>query len=369
MNYLKFFSIAIACAMCLPAFAAEFIVKGKVKHSEGRSKICLGYPGDDGNYLSDTANIVDGNFTIKGQVSVVQKATLQFISDDKAQRYIYLEFYLEPGNVLIEIDEDIREAQVSAGAEQALAVQLKGQIGGPRKELDSVFSTYRSVLAKKDSVLMKDYLAAVAKLSSAINLAELDFVKRNPESMVAFDVVKARSYIIDVERFSPFLAALGEKAKDSEEGREMSNRLEIAKKTGVGKPMIEVNLADSTGNLIKLSEVKGKYVLLEFWSSWCGPCRAENPNLKRAYAEFKDKGFEIYAVSLDSRKADWLKAIKDDDLPWIHVSDLQGLQCAAAVEYGIIAIPQNILIDNKGTIVEKNLRGDSLQITLSKLLN
>src|SRR5690606_10261788 len=112
-----------------------------------------------------------------------------------------------------------------------------------------------------------------------------------------------------------------------------------------------------------------KYVLIDFWASWCGPCRKENPNVKRMYDLFKDKGFEIYAVSLDRNQVAWEAAIKADNLTWIHVSDLQFWNSAAAKEYGVTAIPFTVLLDPEGNIIDKNLRGASLENKLKELLN
>jgi thiol-disulfide isomerase/thioredoxin len=107
--------------------------------------------------------------------------------------------------------------------------------------------------------------------------------------------------------------------------------------------------------------VGGKYVLIDFWASWCGPCRAENPNLVKVYNDFKDKGFDIFGVSLDTDRKSWLKAIKDDNLTWHHVSDLKGWENSAAQVYGVRAIPANVLLDKDGYIIGKNLRGEDLR--------
>jgi len=120
--------------------------------------------------------------------------------------------------------------------------------------------------------------------------------------------------------------------------------------------------------MIALSSFKGKYVLLDFWASWCGPCRAENPNVLKAYNEFKDKNFDVFAVSLDDKKENWLKAVKDDAMPWTQVSDLKGWKNQAAGMYAITAIPQNFLINPDGKIVASNLRGEALVKKLKELI-
>jgi thiol-disulfide isomerase/thioredoxin len=114
--------------------------------------------------------------------------------------------------------------------------------------------------------------------------------------------------------------------------------------------------------------VKGKYILIDFWASWCGPCRAEYPFLKKAYQQFKDKGFEIIGISLDEKKSDWLNAIKSNEFSWTELCDLKGRNNEIAVSYGIHAIPQSFLLDQNGRIIAKNLRGDDLIQKISELI-
>ena len=135
-----------------------------------------------------------------------------------------------------------------------------------------------------------------------------------------------------------------------------------------GSQAPEVTLPDFDGKTVSLSSLKGKYVLLDFWASWCGPCRGENPNVLAAYSRFKDKNFTVFGVSLDNQKDAWQKAINDDGLAWTQVSDLKGWNSPAVVTYGVHAIPSNFLIDPAGKIIARDLRGSRLEETLQEVL-
>ena len=157
--------------------------------------------------------------------------------------------------------------------------------------------------------------------------------------------------------------------KGSTGGKAFADKPAIAAKTSIGSTAMDFTQNDKTGKPVSLSAFRGKYVLVDFWASWCGPCRAENPNVVSAYAKYHPKGFDILSVSLDrpGDKDKWLRAIHADKLDWTHVSDLQFWQNAEAVAYGVGSIPQNFLIDPQGKIIAKGLRGDELEEKLSEI--
>ena len=136
----------------------------------------------------------------------------------------------------------------------------------------------------------------------------------------------------------------------------------------VGSAAPDFTITNSAGETIRLSDLKGKIVLVDFWASWCGPCRAENPNVVNAYEKYKNKNFTILGVSLDDNKANWMEAIKADKLNWLQISDLKKWESVAVNAYQIDGIPFNVLLDPEGKIVATDLRGDALQNTLSTLL-
>ena len=174
----------------------------------------------------------------------------------------------------------------------------------------------------------------------------------------------------DVSEIEFLFNSLSSNIQNTDEGKAISNQINIGKVTAIGSTALDFTQNDPKGNPISLSDFRGKYLLIDFWASWCGPCRKENPSVVRAYQQFKDKNFEILGVSLDNpgAKQNWLNAIQKDGLTWPQVSDLKGWQNAVAVQYNIQSIPQNLLLDPNGVIIAKNLRGENLSETLETYL-
>jgi thiol-disulfide isomerase/thioredoxin len=150
--------------------------------------------------------------------------------------------------------------------------------------------------------------------------------------------------------------------------KQRHQQVNVERKTAIGALAPDIALMDPEGNIRKLSSLKGKIVLIDFWASWCGPCRKENPNVVAVYQKYHDKGFEIYSVSLDKDRESWLKAIAKDNLLWPdHVSDLKYWKSEGAAAYGVTSIPYTVLIDKKGKIVAKKLRGEELENKIKEL--
>lgn len=157
--------------------------------------------------------------------------------------------------------------------------------------------------------------------------------------------------------------------QQSKQGREIAERIALLSKVETGKTAPVFSQATPDDKNVSIADYKGKYVLLEFWASWCGPCRAEIPNLINEYEKFKNKGFDILSVSLDDDKAKWKAAMEQHNMPWVQVSDLKGWKNDAARLYGVNAIPANFLIDPNGRIIAQNLRGETLGSKLQEILN
>lgn len=196
-----------------------------------------------------------------------------------------------------------------------------------------------------------------------------EFIKQNPGSIVsAYVLYREYAYRLTPQQITENIQLLDPKLTKTPYVAVLKDLVNVLNKVSIGNKALDFEAATPEGKSIKLSGYYGKYLLLDFWASWCGPCRRENPNLVKTYEKFHDKGFEIFAVSLDKNKEDWIKGIKDDHLSWIHVSDLAFWNSAAAKLYGIRAIPSNVLIDPNGVIVARNLQGEALNKKLEELL-
>ena len=191
---------------------------------------------------------------------------------------------------------------------------------------------------------------------------EFDFIRNNPDNILSAHSLSIMATVFGKAKSAALFEKFSDKNKQSPYGKKISTFLNLDNPDTpkVGKRYADFEMEDQNGIPHKLSEFDGKLILLEFWASWCVPCRLENPNLLNTYNQFKDLGFEIVAVSLDENKEYWMNAIKKDKLPWKHLSDLKGRDNKAALIYSVGGVPDNILIDKNGIVIGRNLRREAL---------
>ncbi|GGH61801.1 thiol-disulfide isomerase/thioredoxin [Filimonas zeae] len=226
-------------------------------------------------------------------------------------------------------------------------------------------------MMQKSKPGMPEYILAedsAKVLEDRFHIMLKKFITDFPASAVAAYAIDDRLINYgDYTRAAMYYKLLQPAAQQSYYGTRVQKALAMAAKTAIGAT-VRIAQPDTAGKLVKLPAYTAKYTLIDFWASWCGPCRRENPNVVQAYRKYHDKGFDIISISLDDKKDAWMKAIYKDSLTWTHVSDLNGWKNAAAQQYGIRSVPTSVLVDKNGKIVAKDLRGEALHKELEKLL-
>jgi peroxiredoxin len=316
----------------------------------------------------DSAMVISGSFTFKGKAATPQYCYIGI--PNNGHKEYRLGFFVDNGQIHIAGKKDsVSDAVITGSATQD---EYKSYIASRKPlndEEENLSKLYEMASAKKDKRLT-DSLEKVFDVFAKKDKSFIqNYAKQHPSSYVAaLQVYQNFSYNPEVGQLDTIYKSLDSSIQNSYYGTKIKNVLDIAKKTDIGKAAPEFAQNDVNGKLLSLSSLKGKYVLVDFWASWCGPCRAENPNVVKAFQKYHAKGFDILGVSLDEKKDKWQEAIKKDNLNWNQVSDLQGWKNSVAELYGVQGIPMNFLIDKDGKIVGKGLRGEDLEKKLDELM-
>ena len=336
----------------------------------------------DRNGLHDSATIKDGkfNFTMPfkepGLVMLFSKLELK----NKGSYSPYAILITEPGIIKIDADvENFSDTKVSGSKENGLYKSFSAKSNVDRQKImDELYKKYGKEFvmspnpdtsSTKYKELIQDYtqLSGESEKKQLQNLKQ--FIASNPETFASILLLSSYSTTIDSSALENLYASLSTKYKETSTGKSIASVIAARKIIAIGKIAPDFSQPDTLGNPVKLSDLRGKYVLVDFWASWCGPCRAENPNLVKEFNKYKDKGFTVLGVSMDQpgRKEAWLAAIHKDGLRWTQVSDLKFWDNEVAVLYGVKAIPTNLLLDPQGKIIAKDLRGEDLAKKLAEL--
>lgn len=352
----------------------KFEIAGKIPGAGSDKKIILSYVNAEGKNARDSALLEKGSFRISGTTLYANKAFLVMepvVKDTSKARkqQDYQQFYLEKGSYKVTGTDNIAHADITGTPSQTEFREFNAQFDSLLVRWRKISADAMVVYKAKDTVALQQIQAIAKPLHDRMEAVMDSFIFSRPDSYVSLDLVNEnKTSVIDPVTFDPYYSALSERVLKSNTGQRLTAKYDKARAISIGQNF-DFSQPDSSGAVFTLSSLKGKYVLVDFWASWCVPCRAENPNVLKAYNHYKDKNFEIVGVSVDDSKASWLKAVQKDGLPWVQVSDLKGWKNEVALKYGISAVPQNILVDPNGVIIARNLRGEDLEQKLATIFN
>lgn len=332
MKEILFFFLLFFMFSCAEENEPEFSLSGKTDDIENKTLLYLHDMVE--NKTIDSAVVQNGGFKFVTTLSEAPVWVMLHTKDRSKSRSIWLE---NNPMTFDAIKRDFRNAFVTGSESENLSQQVKLAIDTlPRSDLDKMFQ---------------------------------EVVREHPHNVYSAFVLSNHSSFWGKEITSELYKNFSAENKNSLFGKKVHTYLKEDQSPQIGDHFVDFTMNGPEGNPKNLSDLKGKVVLLEFWASWCKPCRIENPNLVKTYEKFNPAGFEIFAVSLDTKKGNWIKAIENDGLEWQHVNDLQGDENKAVKLYGVNGIPDNLLIDRSGIVVGRNLRGEELNKKLSDLLS
>jgi thiol-disulfide isomerase/thioredoxin len=360
-------AILIGCFNQLPA-QQPFTVNVQLKGAKDGTQYFLQYT-DANAEIKDSARVLNNSVTFKGQL--VGDAIQAWVMGNFEGQLQYRSFWLSAGLTTITQNTKIlREAIVTGSPVNEHAAELNSIKAPYEKEMEKIEDKAEKIAKKgKSNDDLHSYEQAYEALEKKSEQAERNYIRKYPERLYSLGVLHGMSTTYGADSTKELFNLMPDSFKQSSKGQDIQKYLLAYRKIAIGLPFAEVMQPDTSGKPFSLSSKTGKWILLEFWASWCGPCRAENPELVKVFDTFKEKGFDIYAVSLDTDKDKWIEAIKKDKLPWWHVSDLRGSYNEAALTYSISGIPDNMLINPEGVIAARGLNPDQLKKYLEKELD
>jgi len=372
---ISLFTLIAVFSACKPK--NHFTISGKISNAPSASVITLSRIVNNAPLPLDSVQLdSDGKYKLS---SVASPSEVFVVS--LGRRSPHIQIIVNPGDQF-EVNADARALietyEVKGSKESELVAELTHHFLRVQHSIDSLQKYYDKIIQKDTTRAVREKRSAeIMKIGNTFRTYRKAFIDKNKNNMACLyalqglnpdtdfdyftivDSVLLRNFVRadQVQQFHRFYLKISEKRKAYSQNEKM---------TSIGMPAPEISLPTPAGQTISLSSLRGKVVLIDFWASWCGPCRVENKHLKDLYEKYSEKGFEILQVSIDTKRKDWIDAIKKDDLPWINISDLKA-NTAAVMVYNVQSIPQSVLVGKDGKIIGKSLRGEDLEKKLEEL--
>ncbi|MDO5979685.1 TlpA disulfide reductase family protein [Flavivirga spongiicola] len=350
-----------------------YVINGTTSDTSGLATLVITDLITKTDKVIDSAKVIDGKFQFKGKIDFSDQV---IITLDKDRSH---PFFIDNTNIFVDLNPsefpNILEAKVMGSKLQDDLEVFENQVKAIQndekyKELRELNKTYNEAGRNRDVKLQEelykkfdDYKELSLERANRIQDLQMDYLKNNPSSPITPEIVE---FLFNdratFEELTSLLNAFKGAAKQTQNFKYFSHKYEIRKRTALGQPAPDFTLKDTEGNDVSLSGLKGKYVLLDFWASWCKPCRASYPHLKEVYKKYKNNGFEVLAISTDRKPEQWLKAIEEDQTVWLQVIDRFVKRGPSEISdlYSVPFLPTTYLVDDKGTILAKNLHANAL---------
>ena len=365
-QFILFLCITFPVSFC--ACGQGYVIDGEVRGAEGQS-VSLKQFRDVQFVEVATATVKDGKFTLKGNMPYPEICQLSVGTQAPIQ------FFVENSNIHIKIDmEKMENSTVSGSKENDLfkefVVELEKYVQRQKQLNESYVSLSSSGIAAPDAQM--NIRMQMEKLDADRASFMISFVQTHSGKIVtAFIVNNVLAQIMDKAQLEQVANGFDAKTEQSQWVKMLKEKVASLSRTDIGQPFPDITLKTPDDKPISISDYagKGKYVLLDFWAAWCGPCRNANPHVVELYNLYKERGFEIVGISLDQTKEAWIKAIKDDNLTWPQMSDLNYWQSAAAKLYSVNSIPHTVLLDGEGKIIAKGLYVNELTALLAEVFD
>ncbi len=356
------FILATAALLTACSSKPSYTVTGIIENAADGDTVFLQAP--EGRQLIKLASAVikNGAFTFKG---VQDSAVNRIITYQAAgQEPMMIDFFLENG----QINANITKESVTGTPNNDAYQTVRNQVNEINKQISTIYETISN--AETSEEVRTEKIKEVEALQEKMMQAMKEGVAQNITNPVGIYLLKQNFYYMSVDELAPLMPQIPAQYDNDERIALIKSNVEKMKATAVGQKFTDFAMKTPEGKDIKLSDYvgKGKVVLIDFWASWCGPCRREMPNLVEVYKKYKNKSFEIVGVSLDRNEADWKKGIEDLKITWPQMSDVKFWDCEGAKLYAVSSIPHTVLIDGEGTIIARGLHGASIEEKVAEAL-